>query len=611
MKESRVKSRELSIPKLVICYLLLPLLLFTVHCSLFTDSAEAQVAGKITRVEGRVDILRAGADRAVPLNVGDAVNVGDIVRTKSDGVAEITFIDNSVMDVGPRSRLGIEEYLYKPEEGKRASSLRLYRGRTGFQIPRPTYPAEGSKFEMKTRTAVAGVRGTEGILYTDGVERVYVREGLIEFTNPAGTVMVAAGRVGEIFYGQAPIERSFTQREYEQQQRQITPAPPAEAPPADVPPPVAAPPVPIVVAAPPPPPLGLEPPLPPTDAALPHTRVFTASANILMGEIMWFSPPTDGLGAVIQSGSISGIFNQTILEGGFYALDMSGSYAWVAGMSEAPHYGVKATDDWFYFFYSGSADGRPFYGASVGEILWDPADPYHVHPDRLWDGVNMGWIEDGPTKYWYIGDLLGIYTNPIFNDTSTPISTSGTFSAISDGLFWDGSRPFWEQLSKIIPTLPHAIEFFVPITETAVRIFDISFDAGQLLTIDNMAGTNIGSVNVAPGLAGKGIELTPGSGLFDVNVNGSWSVSAGNDITNLWAIYGTISGDTTIGTNFTMEVDGGVEAIDSNTAIVGAHVGPSGAPDPSGVMIGKMTGSTSGTFEAKAVGEMNHGFMLP
>lgn len=196
-------------------------------CMLFSVLAPAialsQVVGMITKTEGRVDILRAGQSAAEAVKLEDTVSIGDILRTKSDGSAEITFIDKSVMTVGPRSRLGVDEYLFKPDEGKRSASLKLFRGKAGFNIWKANFPAEGNKFEMKTRTAIAGVRGTEGILYTNGVERVYVKEGKIEFSNPLGSVMVTAGRVGEILSGMAPVERAYRESEYNRYEEGITP----------------------------------------------------------------------------------------------------------------------------------------------------------------------------------------------------------------------------------------------------------------------------------------------------------------------------------------------------------------------------------------------------
>lgn len=197
--------------------------------------AFSEAVGKITRLEGRVDILKAGTTAAVQANAGDSLSIGDIVRTKSDGKAEITFVDSSVMTLGPKSRLGIDEYLFKPDEGKREVELKLYRGRTGFHVPKPVYPSAGSKFEMKTRTAVAGVRGTKGNLYNELAERVYVKDGIVVFYNPLGSVVVTPGHIAEIFHGQKPVLRPVNENEFKREETGGTSTskpPPSPPPPA-------------------------------------------------------------------------------------------------------------------------------------------------------------------------------------------------------------------------------------------------------------------------------------------------------------------------------------------------------------------------------------------
>ncbi len=44
----------------------------------------AAPVGKITRIEGRVDVLKAGQRSVTPVSLGNAVDVGDIYRTKTD-----------------------------------------------------------------------------------------------------------------------------------------------------------------------------------------------------------------------------------------------------------------------------------------------------------------------------------------------------------------------------------------------------------------------------------------------------------------------------------------------------------------------------------------------
>jgi hypothetical protein len=220
-------------------------------------------------------------------------------------------------------------------------------------------------------------------------------------------------------------------------------------------------------------------------------------------------------------------------------------------------------------------------------------------------------IEAGPRKFWYYGRLSGSYTHPIFNNTISPVNTSGTFSAGVTGLFWDGSRPFWEQVIKITPTLPPGfvspfpVIIPVPITGVAIRTFDIS--GSGTLTLNDTLTTAVGSMPITA--SGWGREQTPGSGLWDVNLAGSWTATT--PITNIEGISGGINYSTTIGTSGRLNVDGVVKAIDSATAIVGAGIEGSGMIAPNtvvvGTMVGKMEGSTSGTFEGKAVG----GFFPP
>src|SRR5512141_1889989 len=72
-------------------------------CAMSAEAAPA--VGKFTAVEGKVEVLRAGALPAVGVKTGDPVSVQDVVRTKSDSRAEITFSDGAVLRIAQRSRL--------------------------------------------------------------------------------------------------------------------------------------------------------------------------------------------------------------------------------------------------------------------------------------------------------------------------------------------------------------------------------------------------------------------------------------------------------------------------------------------------------------------------
>lgn len=125
-------------------------------------ASAAEGAGRFTRVEGKADILKNGALPAIPAKVGDAITVKDVVRTKSDSSAEITFNDGNILKVSQRSRIDISEYVSEDAQGKRV--ITLPRGKVEAIVPakldKQMSSSKASRFEIHTPNAVAGVRGT-------------------------------------------------------------------------------------------------------------------------------------------------------------------------------------------------------------------------------------------------------------------------------------------------------------------------------------------------------------------------------------------------------------------------------------------------------------------
>jgi hypothetical protein len=127
---------------------------------IFSTVAGAEVVGRLTRLEGRVDLLKGGKLPAIPLKVDDTVEPGDVVRTKSLSKAQITFIDNSILTLSPESRIAIEEFKFEPGQGKRRAVLEIFQG-LALAVVNKILKAEEPDFVIKTQTAIVGVRGTE------------------------------------------------------------------------------------------------------------------------------------------------------------------------------------------------------------------------------------------------------------------------------------------------------------------------------------------------------------------------------------------------------------------------------------------------------------------
>ncbi len=94
----------------------------------FPLGVQAAVVGHFTEVVGRVDRMKAGKPPVIEVKLKDTVEPGDIVRTKSEAKAQITFIDSTTMDIAPESRLGIEAYMYDLKKDQRHVVLQVFRG---------------------------------------------------------------------------------------------------------------------------------------------------------------------------------------------------------------------------------------------------------------------------------------------------------------------------------------------------------------------------------------------------------------------------------------------------------------------------------------------------
>jgi hypothetical protein len=145
--------------------------------------AQAAVVGQITAVEGSVDLLKAGKAPGAAAKLQDAVEPGDVIRTKTLSRAQITFIDDTIMKVGPESRLAIEEFMYDAAKGQRKAVIQVFRGLVHTLVTR-LIKLEEPDFLLKTHTSILGVRGTSWYtslkpLKTD----VYIEKGKVSGRN--------------------------------------------------------------------------------------------------------------------------------------------------------------------------------------------------------------------------------------------------------------------------------------------------------------------------------------------------------------------------------------------------------------------------------------------
>lgn len=125
--------------------------------------------GSVERYKGRVDLLKRDSLRGVPLDRAEPkLDVGDILRTKRDGYAYVSFIDGSKVELFELSRLKIIDYTQVRE-------VSVQRGVVKFEVT----SQKGVKgYRVKTPHAIIGVKGTTFWVYVfPGFTRVVLEEG--------------------------------------------------------------------------------------------------------------------------------------------------------------------------------------------------------------------------------------------------------------------------------------------------------------------------------------------------------------------------------------------------------------------------------------------------
>lgn len=124
--------------------------------------------GQIKTQTGTVTVERPGVSK--PATIGDHVFQSDTIVTAAGGTVGITFLDNSMMSLGPRSRLSLDQFNFDMTTHNGIFNASLQKGTLAVksgQIVRQTPEA----MHIRTPAALLGVRGTEFVVRADDASR--------------------------------------------------------------------------------------------------------------------------------------------------------------------------------------------------------------------------------------------------------------------------------------------------------------------------------------------------------------------------------------------------------------------------------------------------------
>lgn len=179
MEVSNLRKRSLAI---LLCILVLILGVTG------TASAADKSSAKMLSITGDVQVIRAGGEKPFKAFLNMKLTEGDRIITGKNGVAKLEMDDGLIITLSQNTRIYLSEL--RDDKGDKQNSISLQSGAIGSSVKKKL--ANNARFEIKTPTAVMGVRGTEFLVQYYGSHLdLRVIEGIIE-------TRINVGRNGEI-----------------------------------------------------------------------------------------------------------------------------------------------------------------------------------------------------------------------------------------------------------------------------------------------------------------------------------------------------------------------------------------------------------------------------
>ena len=138
-----------------------------------------KISAKLIQMEGDVQVIRAGGEKPFKAFVNMRLTEGDRIITGPSGKAKVEMDDEVIITLAENTRIYLSEL--RGSNGAKQSSINLQSGGVGSSVKEKL--KDNSRFEIKTPTAVMGVRGTEFFTqYYNGNVDVRVVDGIVEVT---------------------------------------------------------------------------------------------------------------------------------------------------------------------------------------------------------------------------------------------------------------------------------------------------------------------------------------------------------------------------------------------------------------------------------------------
>ena len=161
-------------------------------------------AAEVISLLGKVEIKSPQEAAFRPAKLKDPLNPGDQVRTLEKSRAKLWFRDETVLILNENTTMEISQFQAGPTGRSEKSRLKVFEGAMRFILSKVS--TQGPRnFEIEGKTAVMGIRGTDGVFETRSPDIIYCLAGgpLNLLDKATGqTVTLNAGQMATVVPGQ-------------------------------------------------------------------------------------------------------------------------------------------------------------------------------------------------------------------------------------------------------------------------------------------------------------------------------------------------------------------------------------------------------------------------
>lgn len=116
--------------------------------------------GVIHALVGNVVVIHRDTKKAFFGKAGDYIHENDSINTLAKSRCRLRFFDENIINMAENTRFAVESFVDQRKLGKKRSLFSMLKGRAMFYAMR-LFRYKDSRFNVKTPTAIVGVRGTK------------------------------------------------------------------------------------------------------------------------------------------------------------------------------------------------------------------------------------------------------------------------------------------------------------------------------------------------------------------------------------------------------------------------------------------------------------------